>query len=215
MTLFPFEALNLFRNPFGEFTPAERASMVVQDDDPLVRQLSEPGGAIQFVGECGRGKSSQLLGLSARLERSRFVRMRREATNPPPRERCQVLLMDEVDHVSSRRRAAWAKRAANVAWAVHGDRSKELRRLGFDVLTVRVAQATTSSHLAQIFARRIEACRKGPGKVPQVRSSTVERLLDEHGTDIRAMERELYEEFQAVVQLHKETNAMGKTNAEV
>lgn len=198
MIEFPFERFNLRRNPFGELTRAERAAQVVFDAAPLIAHLSRPGRAIQFVGQCGRGKSSHLLGLSAKIDGGAYVRMRLHRENPEPRA-CQVLLMDEVDHVSRRVRKRWALKAGSVAWAVHEDRGRELRRLGFDLLTVAVDGNTDADRLFEVFARRIEYVRRSGGAVPSVDLPRVQQLIQEYGTDIRAMERELYEEFQALV----------------
>lgn len=204
MSALPFESINLRWNPFGELTRAERAELAVFDAAPLVDHLNRAGRAIQLLGACGRGKSSYLLGLSARVEGGRYVRMDspREnswRTNPAlrPIQSIRVLLMDEVDAVSRRTRKAWARRSSCVAWAAHQDRERELRSLGFDVLTVRVDTMIDSELLARVFARRIEFARRSPRlAVPRVSERSIERLRREHNTDVRAMERALYESFQ-------------------
>ena len=59
-----FAHLNLRRNPFGEPLRAERGELAVADRSMLeewVERLQRPGFAVQFLGGCGRGKTTHLL----------------------------------------------------------------------------------------------------------------------------------------------------------
>jgi len=55
----PWARFNLHRNPFGELTPDERAELAVVNVDYLVEMLGDPRQAVQFIGECGRGKTTR------------------------------------------------------------------------------------------------------------------------------------------------------------
>jgi len=59
----PFAHLNLRRNPFGELDLSQRAALAVVDVDRFVRRLAQPGYAVQFTGDRGRGKTTHLLAI--------------------------------------------------------------------------------------------------------------------------------------------------------
>ena len=71
----PFAHLNLRRNPFGEVAREERPALVVADLEPLLAEIADPGRAVQIIGDSGRGKTSLLLALGARLPDACYVRV--------------------------------------------------------------------------------------------------------------------------------------------
>ena len=67
----PYHRFQVHRNPFGELTRSERAALAVIDRlDDYHQHLHKPLAALQFVGECGFGKTTHLLALSALLPTS-------------------------------------------------------------------------------------------------------------------------------------------------
>ena len=166
----PFAHLNLRRNPFGELTVEERAALAVANVETLVPRL-RAGAQVQFVGAQGRGKTSHLLALKARLPEAHYVRCDRDGPAPY----APILLLDEADRVP---------RGA-CALAVH----RPLR--GVEIIEL---PPLTPARLATIIERRIEHVRRNPGPVPRVMD--VEELIARFGDDVRAIEHHLYERFQ-------------------
>lgn len=162
-----FAHLNLRRNPFGELTIEERAALAVVDLDDAAGRLRRGGHAVQILGPCGYGKTTQLLALRERVP--------------------GLLCLDEAQFLKR------IPEAPALALATHVDLAPKLR--GYTVETIRL-EAPTVGRLAEIVARRIESSRRGPGPVPGVRRATLEALLARHGGDVRAIEGELYEAFQ-------------------
>ena len=70
---FPFAHLNLRRNPFGELSLEERGRIAVADLDPLAELLAGPPFVLQVIGDCGRGKTSLLVGLRSRFPAAPYV----------------------------------------------------------------------------------------------------------------------------------------------
>jgi len=189
----PFAHLNLRRNPFGELTPEERAELAVVDVDRFVDRLREPRFALQIVGDCGRGKTTHLLALWARFPRAPYVHVF-EGEKPDLPE-AEVLFVDDVDQVPTRRRRRLFRRPGSLAMTTHRDLSEELRRAERAFETIDVA-GVGEERLLQITERRIEWARRGPGAVPVVGPEGVRRLLERFGDDLRAIEFHLYERFQ-------------------
>ena len=64
----PFAKLNLLRNPFGELVREERIPAAVVDVAAIEPLLNRPRVALQFYGDCGRGKTTHLLALLDHLQ---------------------------------------------------------------------------------------------------------------------------------------------------
>jgi hypothetical protein len=195
----PFANLNLRRNPFGEPPDEERAGLAVVDPgllDRLARSLSEPGFAVQFMGDCGRGKSTHLHALRARFPDAPYVYFA-EGERPQPIPRAPVLFLDETQRLPWRTRHQLFRRGVALALGTHRDHSRELVRAGCRVETVRLTGFPTPT-LRRIIERRIEWARRGPGPVPALGPGSVARLHDRFDGDLRAIEDHLYDVFQTL-----------------
>jgi hypothetical protein len=190
--MLPFAHLNLRRNPFGELAVRERALLAVVDIATADAALNA-GAVVQVLGAHGRGKTTHLLALHARRRAAPFVRASvPQALELPPEG---VAFVDEMDFVGpAARRALW-RRAAGLAVATHVDLSAEIRGAGRTLETLEL-RGLTSTRLACIVDRRIEAARRGPGPVPYVPPASIESLRRACGDDVRAAERRLYDVFQ-------------------
>jgi hypothetical protein len=198
----PFAHLNLRRNPFGEPTAQERGVLAVVDRDlldRLVRSLAEPGFAVQFTGDCGRGKSTHLHALRGRFPEAPYLYFA-EGARPPPIPRAPVLFLDETQRLPWRTRRRVFRRDAALAIGTHRDHSRELTRAGLRVETVQL-DGFTPAHLHRIIERRIEWARRAPGPVPWLGPDGVARLSDRFGGDLRAMESHLYDVFQRLTEI--------------
>jgi hypothetical protein len=189
----PYAHLNLRRNPFGHVDTAERAELAVVEIEGVVARLASPRYAVQFMGECGYGKTTHLLAIRACFAGAAYVHFP-EGEYPPIPEGTP-LLIDECQRVPRRTRQRSFRRCVPLVLGTHVDFAAELRAAGYDVETVDVARQTTPRRLGELFQRRIEHVRRGPGPVPAVSLSTATWLLDRFGPNVRAIEAHLYEVF--------------------
>lgn len=190
----PFGPLNLRRNPFGELEPSERAALAVVEVDRFVRRLRQPGYAVQFLGECGRGKTTHLLAITRRFPHAAYVHVGEGERPRIPHG--QPLLIDEMQRVPPRRRRRVYRRPVSLALGTHEDLSSELARAGFEVDSVRLPEMLNAGRLQQILNRRIEGARRGTGPLPLVTLQTAQAMIDRFGDDVRAIELHLYDLFQ-------------------
>ncbi len=190
----PFAHLNLRRNPFGELEPEERAALAVVDVARFVRRLEQPGYAVQFMGEKGRGKTTHLLAILRHFPQAAYIHI---CEGQRPRiPHGQPLLIDEIQRLPRRRRRRVFRRPVSLAIGTHQDVSSELVRAGFEVNSVKPSEQLDSRRLHQILNRRIEWARRGPGPLPQVGLQTIQEMIDRFGDDLRAVELYLYDRFQ-------------------
>ena len=185
-----FDRVNLSHNPFGELSTEQWVASALVDVEAYRVLLEQPGTALQFLGRCGRGKTTHLRAVCAATPRASWVRARVE-----PPIRAEIRVVDEFDSVWPWTRWQHVRGARSVAVATHRDQTTELRLYGFRVHTVEVTQ-TDLERLQQIVQRRILVARRGPGSVPSIPRSHLAALHREHGDDIRAIMHALYGWFQ-------------------
>ena len=188
----PFAHLNLRFNPFGEATASDRELLAVVEVDRFA-DLLRRGGAVEFVGDHGRGKSSHLLALHRHFPGAPFVKLERPMRVAP----APILFIDEVDRVTNR--AALFARCRSIALGAHASVASELRAAGHDVESVQVSADPV--RLKAIIARRIEWARRGAGPVPGVPDAAILALVDRFGDDVRAIEACLYDRFQELAEV--------------
>ncbi len=192
----PFAALNLRSNPFGEMTREERAELAVVDPQRWLPLVQHDQQALQFIGECGRGKTTHLLALGRLLPRAAYVYLPEDGPLPAIPVGTP-LLIDEAQRLPCRTRRQAFRRGVPLILGTHVDLSKTLERYGYTVCTVEVQQLVDAQHLAAVFNRRLEAVRLDADRpVPLVTPHDATYLMDRFGTDIRAMESYLYERVQ-------------------
>ena len=190
----PFAHLNLRRNPFGEVQSAERAALAVVGVDRFVQRLSQPGYAVQFIGEKGRGKTTHLLAIRRHFPHAAYVHICEGQRPRIPHGR--PLLIDEMQRLPRRRRRRVYRRGVSLALGTHEDVGPELVRAGFEVDCVYPAELLDARRLHQIVNHRIEWARRSPGPLPRVTLQTARLLIDRFGDDVRAIELYLYDLFQ-------------------
>jgi NAD(P)-dependent dehydrogenase (short-subunit alcohol dehydrogenase family) len=192
----PFIGLNLRCNPFGEVDRCDRVALAVTDAGDLAQRLARPGVAVQFVDEPGRGKTTHLLSLAANFSDAPFVRVDEGATPEIPE--AHPLFIDEAQRLPWRVRHRVFGRGDSVAIATSRDLGRELARHGLEVLTIAPGTTLTVRRVTEILNRRIHWARRGPGSIPQVGAEQAAGLLAHFGSDLRAIEEHLYEQFQAM-----------------
>jgi hypothetical protein len=194
----PFRRYNLRRNPFGELTQQERAELAVVDPTDWLDFLQDDLAVLQFIGPCGRGKTTHLLAILRAIPRAQYVYLPEDGPQPAI-SRHRPLLIDESQRLSFLQlRRVFHVRGALVL-GTHRDHTRAIQRAGREVVTVDVAAHHSPHRLAAILNRRLEASRVTEGEIPHVSLQHAVKLCDKFGTDIRAMEHFLYDQFQACV----------------
>ena len=191
-----FQQLNLRWNPFGAPDRQDAARLAVVEVASLVPRLKQPGFAVQYLGEAGRGKSTHLLALHEYFPDAPYLRFP-EGVKPPPIPRLPLLFLDETQRLPLRLRREIFARRVSYAIGTHEDHSAELKRSGIETVSITL-HGLAPERLAQIVARRIEWARRGPGSLPQVSAARLRELIGEYGDDIAGILARLYEEFQAM-----------------
>lgn len=198
MLKLPFEHLNLTRNPFGEMEPVERAQLACVDLETMKSQLEKPSAAIQLIGDCGRGKSTHLLALRFGISVGTYLYCEEDVRTRLPALAGPVVIVDEAQRLSRTDRSKLFRSPFPIAIGTHTDYTQPLERSGRNVMQIEVARLVTVDHLLKVFNARIEHVRRAEGSVPRVTRETAARLADQHGTNVRQMESDLYDVFQSM-----------------
>lgn len=193
--------VNLHRNPFGELTREQRIELAVVDVESLVVHLSKPRHAVQFIGQCGRGKTTRMLKLGSQLPESSYTYLPEDRPCPPIPSGNPVLI-DEAQRLSRHVRSVLFSTALPMVLATHRDLSRPLKRAGYAVRTERIGNANSPELLCKILNRRIEAARLTEGPIPVITIKFARQLVRRFGTNIRGIESHLYELVQTQVTDH-------------
>jgi hypothetical protein len=196
----PYHRWNLTRNPFGEWTRAERAELaVVEHLDVWIEMMNNPRVAIEFVGDCGFGKTTHLLALMKTIPNIQYVYYPPTGRRPAlPRWR--PLLIDEAQRMGYFRRREMLRGGGPIAIGSHISLSSNLRKSGFEVTTVNVELPMSPTQINCILNRRIQACRLNQDQpLPLVDEAQALQLSYRFGGNLRRIEDFLYEQFQASI----------------
>lgn len=192
----PYAHLNLRYNPFGDLDRKQIAKLAVADVAGFVRKLKQPGFAVQFIGDKGRGKTTHLLAIHRCFPNAPYIHIN-EGERPEIPEG-HPLFIDEIQRLSRFRRNRIFHRPVSFVLGTHIDYSEELTKAGMAVETVRPENSAREFRLFSIFGRRIERARRSPGPVPRIRPPEIRKLMKRFGNDIRGMENYLYDVFQSL-----------------
>src|SRR5690554_1355824 len=171
----PFVHLNLRWNPFGEVPIEERGRLAVLDIERFIPRLAKPGFAVEFVGECGRGKSTRLRYLWDHFEGAPFMRVAELpqvgvfknlfSKNKPPihgklpkdilATPVPLLFLDEAQFLSRRQRRRLLKPQSSFAVATHESLAADFERAGLEYESVAVG-GISAERVDEIIRRRIE-----------------------------------------------------------
>lgn len=198
----PYAHLNLRRNPFGEFSEADRTNLAVVDVAAILQRLADPRYAVQFMGEKGYGKTTHLLVIRSHFAKSGYV-------HSPEGQRAAMpagcpLLVDEAQRLTRWQQHRVFRSGTPLVLGTHRNFERELRRAGRDVETINADQGTDTETLHRLLNARIAWVRRHDGPVPVITLDAAARLHRKFGPNIRGMLHELY----AMVQQMTEISAL-------
>jgi hypothetical protein len=199
----PWASCNLRRNPFGELTREERVEVAVVDVDAIAAHVTERRSAVQFVGDCGRGKTTRMLALLSKFPDASYVYLPEDGPCPAIPEG-NPLLIDEAQRLPGKAVGQVFASGLPLVLATHVDMSRHLRRFDYGVHTERIGEGNTPELIRQLLNRRIEASRLREGPLPILSLGDARRLVQRFGSDVRRMEHYLYERVQTQVVHHGE-----------
>lgn len=191
----PFHRYNLFRNPFGELAREERAELAVVELSRWQPLFQDDQSVLQFLGHCGHGKTTHLLAIQRVLPNAEYIYLPEDGPLPAIPNRRPVII-DEAQRLSFWRLRRVLKAGGPLIVGTHVDLSKAIRQASLHVVTFNVAADSSSEQLQEILNRRIEASRLGNGTVPRISAENAVQLRKAFGSDVRAIEHSLYEQFQ-------------------
>lgn len=196
----PYHRFQLWRNPFGELTREERGELAVVDRlEEWLQLLADPRAALQFVGDCGYGKTTHLLAIQRCLPDVPYVYYPEDGPRPRLPDQRPVIV-DEAQRMGYWQRRRMLRGGGPLVVASHTDLSHQLMRSGFTVETICFAVPMQATTLARILNRRVEASRLDSADVDvpllHVDESLAGKLLDRFGPNVREIEHFLYVELQ-------------------
>lgn len=195
----PYARLNLSRNPFGQLSPTDRVRAAVLTQQPWLETLTQKNAAIQFMGPAGHGKSTHLLALASACPDAAFVYLPAQRPYPSIPVGCP-LFIDEAQRLPWMRRYRVFRRQVPLVLGTHRDLTPALRKAGYNVETVDVRQQCNPTKIHKMLNLRIELARLAPNRhTPEVSVQEVRNLIRSHGYNIRAIENQLYDQFQLQV----------------
>ncbi len=196
---FPFQALGFRRNPFSTLTPDEWAEVAV-----LPAALETGFDHLQCLGPKGCGKTTCLHALARRFEAAGtrvayeriFQNKRRFQTDLSTLD---CFLLDEAQQLGWRARRRLLHAAAGglrVVLATHADFSAHFTRRGLPLATFDVVATITPAHVGAVLARRLAYFALEVPPPVRLAPDVPGYLFVRFGSDLRSMERLLYEVFQ-------------------
>ena len=198
----PFARFNLLRNPFGQLTQEDRIAAAIVDTPRWLPSLVDPRRAIQFMADCGRGKSTHLLALLAQCPDGAYVYLPEDGPKPKI-PHGNPLFIDEAQRMSWWQRQQSFRSGVPLVLGTHEDLSTPLGRAGYHVETVDVTTMISPDRIHRLLNRRIELGRLSSREIPNITIDCVAGLVDRFGDNIRAMEGYLYDQFQSALKDEK------------
>lgn len=227
----PYHFLGLWRNPFGELSREERVQVAVLDLQTWLDFLSTgPRTVLQFVGDCGYGKTTRLLALQHALrqhhqrevpyiyfpelespwKRVSWSGHQRSPSPPWPKlPDARPLIVDELQRCRKRQMRQLLRLPGPLVLGTHVDRARKFEQHGFEVCSVNVESASTVSLIRTALNRRIEASRVPQTiharsfRCPTLSEKSVTLLARQYKANFRAIENHLYHEIQDCIREQK------------
>jgi len=217
MDYFPFLALGFCGNPFRRLTDDELAAVTVLPDG-LPRRARNSSDHLQILGAQGRGKSTCLRALTTRFTHDglraiyEYIPAGRKSFSTSL-DGLDVFLLDEAQRLKVRERTRLLAAAANrrhglrVVVGVHDDMTPLFSRHRLPLATVHI-DSITSPYLEAVLNRRLALLALDDPPAITFSADAVRYLCDAFGSDLRGVERFLYEVFQCKPPPGRLTSAM-------
>lgn len=192
----PFVHLNLHKNPFGSLTLDEQAQLAIVDVDFFVEQLKCGPFRVQFLGDCGAGKTTHLLAIRKCFSDAPYFHFA-EGAPIPKIPQAPLLFLDETQRLPRQLLKSLLSQKISLVIATHRNHSKILRRANIPFESVKL-NGLSDEKLQTWIESRIEAVRRQPGAIPQLEPHAAAKLRQKFGRDLRAIEDHLYDVFQSL-----------------
>ena len=217
MDYFPFLALGFRGNPFRRLTDDELAAVAVLPGE-LLRLARRTSDHVQVLGAKGRGKSTCLHALAAKFGQDGL----RAIYEYLPAEKdsfgtsldgLDVFLLDEAQRLKAHERirllAAASNRSHGLRLVVgsHDDMTPLFSRRRRPLATVRI-DSITPPYLQAVLSRRLALLALEDPPAITFSADAVRYLCDAFGSDLRRVERFLYEVFESKPPPGRLTSAM-------
>ncbi len=195
-----YERISLRRNPFGELPREERAELARVCTAGLaafIHGAKDVGRrALQLVADHGRGKSTLMIALHAReFPDAPFTQLHLSDPVPSPEPKAPVHFVDSIENLSWLSRRKLYSQCPTLVCTTHRDLSRELRRAGFGVHSVRVGIQSVDE-LELIVQARLDAATLDAHQSPTPTRARLEELYCIHGDDVRSIEHALYSDYE-------------------
>lgn len=206
---FPFYALGFRSNPFRALTNAEWAEVAVLPKS-VASVINSGFNHLQILGTTGSGKTTTLLGLTARFAQTGT----RTAYEYLPHDQhrfgtnvsgLEILLLDEAQRLSPRERhrllatVARSRGKLRLVLSSHEDLTPLFAHRALALTTVRY-DAITEDHLQAVITRRLTYFALTDVPSVTVAPDALSYLWQTYGVNLRAAEYLLYEVFQRLQQ---------------
>ena len=192
------ERLNLKRNLFGSPSLDEWPLLAVVDEAHFLSFLAQPGRrVIQFMGECGRGKSTHMRVLHAHYPNAPYLYFGPQDHPKIPRH-APIVFLDETQRIPWLRRQFLWRQHQTFVIGTHRNHQKEFERAHVHMLHHDV-EGLDESRLRQIIDRRLAWAIRDPRQPSvEVTPELITGVLAFYGDDIRAIFSLLYEVVQSM-----------------
>lgn len=200
---YPWAWCNLQQNPFGELTRSQRIELAVvdlpgwlsalPDDFPMFPQSHM---AIQWLAQCGFGKSTRLLAATKWFPEAYYVYVDPMGKCGPIPE-AKLLLLDEADRMPRPILKSILRLGTPLMLGVHRSLKRLLTQWNYRVQTHSLQSENEATQLARIMNTRLRHFRLDADRVvPQLTKDESQWLSRRFGGDMRAVEDYLYDQVQ-------------------
>lgn len=195
--------LNLRRNPFGEPPVEDMASLIVCEhldtlEDSVNEAMHTPAARciVQFMGQCGRGKSSHMRALNARFPQAPRLYFAAHEPHPtlPNLRGTPLLFLDETQRLSWWTRQRLWRSHTTLVIATHTDHRQEWMARSQRFIHMPIG-GLDRARLRAIIEARITWATRDPHQPPgiDIDDDILDALIERHDDDLRAMLSTLYE----------------------
>lgn len=194
---FPFHAIGYKCNPFRTLTDDEWSEIAILPESIL--DAANTSTHLQILGEMGRGKTTTLLGLYSHFKRSN----QRVAYEYIPEGQTRfytslddlgIFLLDEAQRIKNFPQVLHLQEV-RLIFASHQDFTSHFARYNLPLVTVEL-DSIKPDHLRRVIEKRLAYFALNDQREIYFADDAIEYLCEEFGSDLRGVERFLYEVFQ-------------------